>query len=211
MNCQEIDKLVDLALFESDPAATQTVMDHISYCDRCSKRYGNLKAASSFMDKLRKTTPGLEISETVALTNSIMDAVSEPGRPAQITQKKGINTLSLIIRILAAASVLLFMTLSIEQYLIVEKVRKLEKNLQLTESIAVERNYNFLSMPLRETDLKRTEQLTGLVENLKKNSFRTLLLRNRILNQPPVNYGMLSDLLTDSKNNEIINEIFARP
>ncbi|MEJ2596051.1 MAG: hypothetical protein P8100_13230 [bacterium] len=211
MNCKEIDKLVNLALFDADHAERHKVTDHISQCDRCSKLYGNLAAVAAMMDKLKKTTPQLDDSESIALTDSIMEAVTDQVAPAGITHKREGKALSLMIRILAAASVLLIITLSVEQYLIVEKVRTLENNLELPEKRTIAVNNNFSLIPLRAMDLAKTEQRSDLIESVKGHSFRALLLRNRILNQPPVNYGVLSGILAESKDDEIINTLFVLP
>jgi len=124
MNCNLIKQKIDNLVFEKDSQSTDMVTKHIESCDSC-KSYFNKSISTNKMFDLLKTEPKLHNS--TELTNSILSVIEDEDQIPNATRKIGHHKiLQIIRRSLAAASVSLMIIFGIEQYIVFDKVSKLE-------------------------------------------------------------------------------------
>ncbi len=129
MDCKSVIKEIDRLVFEPNHVSHESIMRHLGSCPACSEYYRASLPAVRVMAELHWKEPVL--SDPEKLTEDIMNEVSKyPGKiPGQehwySSTRKSIFILQ---RLLAAASVLLVIVLGIEQYVYLEKLRKLEQH-----------------------------------------------------------------------------------
>ena len=133
MNCRDANEILDRMIFEEVPEYAD-LRQHIVTCSACSKVYMDAMKSREVLELVRRLEPVLQHPDEV--TDNIMAALLKP------TQKTPVVPL-LLQRLLAAASVALFLLFGYEQYHVVKKVSALE--LQFTETRADSR----YSDPLR--------------------------------------------------------------
>jgi hypothetical protein len=117
MNCTDAIKILDRMIFEEIPADAG-LMQHLSTCSSCSQAYTDALKAREVMNLLRRSEPLLR--NPAELTVSIIEGL-------QKNPEKTFVVPLLLSRLLAAASVALFLAFGYEQYGIVQKISALEK------------------------------------------------------------------------------------
>lgn len=118
MNCREINDILDRMLFEETPEEAG-IRHHTDHCPSCRERYIKILEARELLALIRSSEPVLQ--DPADLTESIMAEINHvPGN-------KSVSVLSVLQRVLAAASVALILLLSYEQHGVVEKIMTLEK------------------------------------------------------------------------------------
>ena len=121
MNCSDLPVILDRMIFEDVPVDSG-FMQHLHTCTSCSQAYAEALKAREVMNLVRSSEPVLH--NPGELTGNIMAAI--PDSPV-----KTFTVPLLLTRLLAAASVALFLLFGYEQYGIVIKISTLEK--QCTE------------------------------------------------------------------------------
>lgn len=122
MNCKEVIGLQDRIIFEAEPLADD-LRKHLETCASCSEACANALTAREVMAGVRRWEPVLTNPEV--MTDNILRAIDEvPRRTAIIPM--------VVQRLLAAASVALFLLFGYEQYGVVTKVTALEKQIMET-------------------------------------------------------------------------------
>jgi hypothetical protein len=116
MNCTEAAEFLNRMVFEEVPTDAG-LRQHIDICSSCSQAYKDALKAREIMDLVRRLEPVLKDPDE--LTDNIMFAIR------QNPQKTAFVPLFLQ-RLLAAASVALFLLFGYEQYDVVKKVTALE-------------------------------------------------------------------------------------
>lgn len=117
MNCNEAIEILDRMIFEEVPE-NASLLQHLDTCPSCSRAYLDALKARGVMNLLRHSEPPLHDPD--GLTGSIM--ASLPAGSA-----KTVNIPMFLTRLLAAASVVLFILFGYEQYGMVIKISALEK------------------------------------------------------------------------------------
>lgn len=124
MNCSLIKQKIDQLIFEKDSLTTNDVSEHIESCDSC-KSYFNKSISTNKMLNLLKREPKLH--DSAELTKSILSAIENEDQIQNKTKKIGHQRiLQIVRRSLAAASVCLMLIFGIEQYIVFDKILKLE-------------------------------------------------------------------------------------
>ncbi len=122
MNCKEAAAVIDAAIFE-EREPDEMFLLHLSGCPSCAREYSDALKAHDLMNLLRRSEPEpLGPDDIVAGT---MAAVRR--KPAGT-----FNVPEWLPRLLAAASVALFLLFGYEQYGVVSKIERLEKTIAVT-------------------------------------------------------------------------------
>lgn len=147
MNCQEFRQSVDLSFESGTKILTIEEQTHLVVCADCKFYYDDLMKTEQLFSNLRKNEPVLNNPEE--LTDRIMVQIDD------LNERKasyGINKTTVLLwtqRLLAAASVALFLTFSFEQFIVVDKITRLENKLS---GISADARFQvnsaqFISMP----------------------------------------------------------------
>ncbi len=126
MNCNLIKQKIDNLVFEKDGLLVAEVAKHIKSCDSC-KSYFHESISSNKMFNLLKTEPKLH--NPTDLTNGILSIIEDEDQIPNATIKIGHHKiLQLVRRSLAAAAVSLMIIFGREQYIVFDKISKLENS-----------------------------------------------------------------------------------
>lgn len=124
MNCNLTKQKIDLLVFEKDGLLAAEVGNHIESCDSC-KSYFNESISTNKMLDLLKSEPKLH--NPTELTNSILSVIEDEDQFQNTTKKIGhYKFLQIVRRSLAAAAVSLMIIFGTEQYIVFDKILKLE-------------------------------------------------------------------------------------
>jgi hypothetical protein len=117
MTCTDAIEILDRMIFEEVPADAG-LREHIDTCSSCSQAYWDALKAREVMNQLRRSEP--ELRDPGGLTGNIMAAIEKGPEKTFVVPL-------LLTRLLAAASVVLFLLFGYEQYGLVRKISVLEK------------------------------------------------------------------------------------
>ena len=124
MNCELIKKKIDLLVFEENEVTRAEVSGHIETCNSCRAYYRKSMEANRIMGLIQKE-PCLH--GPAGLTNNILTAIDEVEQTPKSTEiNNNAKIIQLIRRTLAAASVSLMIIFGVEQYIVFDKIIKLE-------------------------------------------------------------------------------------
>ena len=181
MNCDEMERLLDAGLFEDDSEALKKAHQHAATCNNCAERYGNILQSGNILKAIRHTTPRMTDRDAEALTNKVMEVISSPDQSAvkQKTREIHGSGIRIFIRLLAAASIVLFMVFGAEQYFVLEKLSRLESQMDLAQqSKPVHVNFRSL-LPGKELNGRENENLSHFLMEVRDDLFRQSLLKYR--------------------------------
>jgi hypothetical protein len=133
MNCQQATELIEKHFDLKDLKNNSALWDHLKECPDCVHIYQAFEKLERVTDTVRNSKP--ELRDPAGLTDDIMQALEEVSRENPPSKKKnGKFYLDRVAfkRSLAAAAVLLFAVFSVEQYVVLDKVNRLEQQIQLT-------------------------------------------------------------------------------
>jgi len=117
MNCTDAIEILDRMIFEEVPEDAGFIQ-HVDTCPSCSQAYMDALKAREVVKLLRRSEPVLR--DPGGLTGNIMAAVENGPATTFVVPV-------LLTRLLAAASVVLFLLFGYEQYGMVRKISALEK------------------------------------------------------------------------------------
>ncbi|NQU31915.1 MAG: hypothetical protein HQ521_01665 [Bacteroidetes bacterium] len=123
MNCHSIKEKIDQLVFEKNDQDIKEIKSHINTCDSCAK-YFNDNITATRIIRLMQHEPYL--SNPDDLTNNILDAIEEVDQIPHL-EKSNTKIIRIVRRLLAAASVLIIIIFGIEQWVVIDKVSRLEK------------------------------------------------------------------------------------
>jgi len=116
MNCRDVDEFLERMIFEEVPF-DDDIKQHISACPSCSQAYRNALKSREVLTLVRNSVPVPEDPDEIS--DNIMFTIE------QDTKGKAIVPVT-IQRLLAAASIALFVLFGYEQYGVVKKISTLE-------------------------------------------------------------------------------------
>ena len=122
MNCELAKERIDQTIFEKQELDSATKL-HMKTCASCNTYFDDSLSARNVIDTLRAQEPQLKDPEL--LTNNIISAISALPE-TRIKESNKSKTIQLVQRILAAASVTLLLVFGIEQYIVVDKLIRLQ-------------------------------------------------------------------------------------
>jgi hypothetical protein len=123
MDCKEVKKRIDEMSPDMNPEPEKEVLFHLRSCSACQKYYDDQIRMIRVVTHLRDQEP--ELKNPGALKSAILSSVENEKN----TSGSHPFPMVFLIRFLAAASVVLLLTLGIEQYTVLRKVQHLEAQL----------------------------------------------------------------------------------
>ncbi|MCK5839802.1 MAG: hypothetical protein KAG99_08135 [Bacteroidales bacterium] len=195
MNCELIKEKIDQLVFEKNELTRAEVSGHIETCNSCKAYYEESMAANRIIGVIQKE-PCLH--DPAGLTNNILTVIDEVEQTPKST--KIINNgkiIRLIRRTLAAASVSLMIIFGVEQYIVLDKIIKLEDT---TSNIPIEHsNINIRNLIRYNTDnqIVSFKQLT----TDKPTNQNHIKLRTRIM------LARISSITINEMDNFRINQL----
>ncbi len=124
MNCELIREKIDQLVFEKNELTRAEVSGHIETCNSCKAYYEESMAANKIIEVIQKE-PCLH--DPAGLTNNILTVIDEVEQTPKSTKiNNNGKIIRLIRRTLAAASVSLMIIFGVEQYIVLDKIIKLE-------------------------------------------------------------------------------------
>jgi len=128
MKCSNVRKEIDRWIYQYEPETGAEIHRHITSCKACARYLEETRLAAGKIAGLRRMEPILENPE--GLTEDIMKAIREDSTEIRhnITEKSGrLPGIIILRRLLAAASVCFFLVFGYEEYIMVDKISRLEK------------------------------------------------------------------------------------
>ena len=130
MNCEVIKEKIDLLIFEENKQPTAEILSHIESCDICQSYFTESVEAKNIIGQIQKEP---ELRDPEDLTKSILSQVENVD---QTTKSNNSNSkiYLLIRRSLAAASICLMIVFGFEQYMVFDKISKMEEHVSVVSS-----------------------------------------------------------------------------
>ena len=128
MKCSRVKKEIDRFVYQPDPDPGEEIYRHIDSCEGCARYLEDTRKVAGKIEAIRKKEPLLKNPD--ALTEDIMNLIREDVKKNifNLTEKSRKFQVFIVLQhILAAASVCLFLTFCYEQYVVVDKISRLEK------------------------------------------------------------------------------------
>ncbi len=128
MECSKVRKEIDRFVYQPDPDPAAEIIRHVNSCKECAQYLEKSRLAAGRIAAVRNRTPILKNPE--GLTEDIMNVIRENSVKNNFdkTKKSGEFPVVIILRrLLAAASVCLFLLFGYEEYVVVDKISRLEK------------------------------------------------------------------------------------
>ncbi len=168
MDCKEIqDKLLEVR--DTKDIINSELLTHMESCHFCQSYYDNQMSLNTLMGKLQTSEPVL--NEPSILTSSIMDSIKQLAPEKKEELKAATNSRLLIYniqRLLAAASVLLLVWLGVEQFIVIDKINRLENHISQYSKPDNSTNSSIQSMALKSLFItKDISQQLHKIQSLK--------------------------------------------
>ena len=128
MKCSNAREEIERLVYEGIPYSSDETDLHVNTCPLCSRHLEEIRMVAGKIATLRRREPVLE--DPAGLTESIMNSIGDgsAGNLLQTIPKTGkLPAIIIMQRLLAAASVLLILLFGYEQYVVVDKIGRLEK------------------------------------------------------------------------------------
>lgn len=130
MECSFVKEKIEQFVYDKINRPDDEIIRHISGCPECQAWLKSCQSIQKITAILSRIEP--VITDPQQLTNNIMAEIDEPLAKKSRQQTK---VLGMARKLLAAASVMLFIVFSGEQYIFVKKVIKLENSLSAAPNI----------------------------------------------------------------------------
>ncbi len=126
MNCKNIKSKLDDHFDQVNSQLNPEILRHLDSCEDCRNYYQSFSTANEVISALQSTEPIL--SEPHILTDKIMMEIANE-QPELSDKSNRARILVWSQKLIAAASVCLFLTFGFEQYIVVNKIVALENKL----------------------------------------------------------------------------------
>lgn len=138
INCDLIKEKIDLLIFEKNKQLNEEISSHIQSCDTCHSYFMESLRAKKIIGQMQEEP---ELFDPENLTKSIL---SEIENVAQIPKSNNNNAKIywLVRRTLAAASISLMIVFGIEQYILFDKISKMEEYISYVSIEFKNTNFN---------------------------------------------------------------------
>lgn len=172
MDCKTVIKQINELNFDPGFTPDQELWAHLERCADCRQYYEAHQESAHLVSLLRNQEPVMDHPEE--LKASILANISQPVRPQQ--------PMLFVIRLLAAASLALLLTLGVEQYTVLRKVQHIEVQLGKVEPVSSAQQRQLYRSSLVDLDVLLSEKNN---QGLKK---ALLLLRLKRFGNPDLTY-----------------------
>jgi hypothetical protein len=120
MECSEVKRQIDEMPFDNDFKPGKEVKSHLKNCPGCRKYYEKNEQITRIISNLKNRTPVL--LDPDEMKSAILSSIENEKRGSGAK----VFPILFMTRFLAAATVVLLMTLGIEQYTVLQKIQHLE-------------------------------------------------------------------------------------
>ena len=186
MDCKKIQNKIDELIYTRGMQLNLQEQAHLNECDDCLKYYTDTLKATQLLHEIQQKEPVLDNPDE--LTDSIMRSIQHEVQE----HSAGIINYRIISRILAAAVVVMVLTLGIEQYIVLNKIQLLETKLGKVQQTHQYEKYLINKATLIDIgilfkndspDFSLEKVSTLLILNRIKHSNFTLYDLNRYMNE----------------------------
>jgi hypothetical protein len=136
MKCSNVRKEIERMAYQYDTELGAEVYRHIDSCKDCAQYLEETRLVAGKIAGMRQREPILKDPE--GLTENIMKAIQIPSQENQVRLTEKLvksPVISILQRLTAAATVCLFLVFGYEEYIVVDKISRLEKqNATISES-----------------------------------------------------------------------------
>ena len=139
MKCNNIRKDIDRMVYPDEPDPGTEFYHHIESCKACSRYLEEARLVAGKIAGISRREPVLKNPE--GLTEGIMQAIrfsSDKNHEQKVVLAGKNRGIIILKRLLAAASVCLFLVFGYEEYIVVDKISRLEK-----QNAAISRNSQY--------------------------------------------------------------------
>ena len=179
MKCKDFREEIDQSVFEKVFIPSDEISEHAALCDSCRKYYEKAIKAGNIMDIVRRSDPVLK--EPARLKTNILATIA--GGNEQMAKYAGTGSsfnrrILMLQRLLAAASVCLLLTFGFEQYVIIERITKLETQ---NQAVSAEMRYVAINHPYSWVKLKQMGQIKDInkIQEMKLDFLKLILNSTR--------------------------------
>lgn len=130
MKCEMIKEKIDLLIFEENKQLDAEISSHIENCDTCQSYFTESMGAKKIIGQMQKEP---ELPDPEDLTKSILSLIDEVDQSPK-SNNSNPKIYRLIRRSLAAASISLMIVFGIEQYMLFDKISKMEEHVSYISS-----------------------------------------------------------------------------
>lgn len=191
MDCSEVKKRIDEMSLDRNPEQEKKVLLHLQDCPSCRKYYEDHLQMMQVVSNLRNQQP--ELKHPDSMKSAILSSMENERN----TSGRKIFPILFLTRFLAAASVVLLVTLGIEQYTVLKKVQHLEIQLGKVEQPASTQQVKIYKSSLLDLDAI----LSGADQNMNLKKMM-LLLQMRRFEDSDFTYKDLKRNISKDKNIE---------
>jgi hypothetical protein len=173
MKCDKVKEKIDQFVFEEQEPGPATKL-HLKTCASCNAYFNDSISTRTVIESLRSQEPRLK--EPELLTNNIVNAISSlPEKHFKDSYKP--KTIHLFQRILAAVLVTLLMVFGIEEYIVVDKVIRLQTETSSVSAANTRQNFIQYNKAYDLTVVLETIQndLASNLDNHKHLNLKTML------------------------------------
>lgn len=140
MECNKVKKEIDFLLFKDNSQLSKQTFQHLEDCQSCREHYELTLLFFKISDKLKAQEPVL--SEPSRFTEEVLSGINQPmskkNKPVSVSNVGFI----FLQRVLAAASVCLFLVFGFEQFHFLSKINQLETENQKYAAYTTTRTIN---------------------------------------------------------------------
>jgi len=138
MECKHIKEKIDQFIFEGDKYLDSDILNHIESCISCNLHYKNVVQTKNVFRTISNTQPVLKDPKklTEDILRNLDNYLSDDSNRTNNNRSQA-QVLQMFHRFLVAASILLLAVFGIEQYLVVDKVIKLEQKMSLVATNSI--------------------------------------------------------------------------
>jgi len=204
MECKHIVEKIDQFIFEDEKYLDSDLLSHIESCVSCKLYYENAIQTKNTFRSIRDSQPVLKNPEK--FTEEILRNLDNPQSEDLYQTNKNVSHVPVLVlfqRLLVAASILLLVVFSIEQYVVVDKILKLEQKMStVPKNSKTILNINTLirANPKQAYDFfKKKFDLDGSKGKQSKFSF--------LINYTRLSYAEMQNINTKKQNPSRIDKI----
>ena len=200
MNCEVIKEKIDLLIFEENRQLNAEILSHIESCDTCHSYFTESVEAKNIIGRIQKEP---ELRDPEDLTKSILSQVENVDQTPK-SNNSNPKIYLLIRRSLAAASICLMIVFGYEQYMVFDKISKMEEHVSVVSSKHKNVNlYTIIHYNLGFQPESFNKLFTKDFINPGKINLKTRILRTRLS-------AMAINKLDNHNINQILKEMSTR-
>lgn len=199
MDCKAVIKQINERPFDTGFQPDKEVLVHVESCAECCRYYEAHRESARLVSRLRNQNPVLNNPEE--MKSAILSSIEK----SKAHRKP--EPIRFFIRFLAAASLVLLLTLGMEQYTILRKVQHLEVQLG-----KVKQNTPMQQMQLYQSSLVDLDVLLSDSKNNQGIKSMLFLLRMKHFVHPDLTYKELQRTIDNDKNlQKLLNDQKQKP